>query len=77
MVNHFLNLKPLRGHTDPKLTLKHKGTTGTFLSNIFEGNPDEIKHPEMIRRYLESKNRKPSDDFEEYRSYMLSYINDQ
>jgi hypothetical protein len=74
MVNHFLNLSPLKGHTDPKVTIKPAGTTGTFLSNIFEGNPDEIKHPKMIFRYLESKNWKPSDDFAEYRLSMLSYM---
>lgn len=74
MINHFLNLKPLQGHTDPKVTIEPKGTTGTFLSNIFEGNPDEITHPKLIRRYLESKNWKPSDDYAEYRKAMLSYI---
>jgi hypothetical protein len=74
MINYFLNLNPLQGHTDPKVTIKQKGTTGTFLSNIFEGNPEDIKHPKMIRRYLESKNFKPSDDFAEYRLSMLSYI---
>jgi hypothetical protein len=74
MINHFLKLQPLKGHTDPKVTIEVKGTTGTFLSNIFEGNPEEIMHPEMIRRYLESRNWKPSDDFAEYRMAMLSYI---
>lgn len=74
MINHFLNLNPLQGHTDPKVTIEIKGTTGTFLSNIFEANPEEISHPRMIRRYLESKNLKPSDDFAEYRLAMLSYI---
>ena len=74
MINYFLNLKPLQGHTDPKVTIEPKGTTGTFLSNIFEGNQDEIKHPKLIRRYLESKNWKPSDDYAEYRLAMLSYI---
>ncbi|HUT43714.1 MAG TPA: hypothetical protein VMW95_05195 [Desulfobacterales bacterium] len=74
MINYFLNLKPLQGHTDPAVTIEPKGTTGTFLSNIFEGNPAEIKHPKFIRRYLESKNWKPSDDYSEYRLAMLSYI---
>lgn len=76
MINYFLHLKPLMGHIDPALNLKHPGTTGTFLSNIFEGNPEEIAHPRMIRRYLESKNWKPSDDFAEYRLSMLSFINE-
>jgi hypothetical protein len=73
MVNYFLGLEPLKGHTDPSVNIKVRGTTGTFLSNIFEGNPDEIEHPAVIRRYLESKNWKPSDDYAEYRLYMLSH----
>jgi hypothetical protein len=76
LINHFLNLKPLEGHVDPKVIIEVKGPTGTFLSNIFEGNPDEITHPKMIRRYLESKNWKPSDEYAEYRLAMLSYMNE-
>lgn len=76
LINHFLNLKPLEGHVDPKVTIEAKGTTGTLLTNIFEGNPDEITHPKLIRRYLESKNWKPSDEYAEYRLAMLSYINE-
>jgi hypothetical protein len=74
LVNHFLRLPHLKGHIDPKLTLITPGTTGTLLTNVFEGNPDEINHPMMIRRYLESKNNKPSDDYSEYRLSMLTYI---
>lgn len=74
MINHFLNLKSLQGHIDPKVNIEPKGTTATFLSNIFEGNPEEIMHPKIIRRYLESKNLKPPDDFADYRLSMLSYI---
>jgi len=74
MINYFLKLNPLLGHTDPKVTIRQKGTTGTFLSNIFTGNPEQISHPKMILRYLESKNLKPSDDFAEYRLSMQSYI---
>lgn len=74
MINHFLKLQPLKGHTDPTVNIEAKGTTGTFLSNIFEGNPEEIFHPRMIRRYLESRKWKPSDDFAEYRLAILSYI---
>jgi hypothetical protein len=74
MINHFLNLNPLQGHTDPKVNIETKGVTATFLSNIFEGNPDEIAHPKMIRKYLESKNLKPSDDFAEYRLAMMHFI---
>ena len=74
MINYFLNLEPLKGYTDPAVTIEPKGTTGTFLSNIFEGNPTELDHPKFIRRYLESKNWKPSDDYAEYRLAMLVYM---
>lgn len=74
MVNHFLNLKPLQGHTDPKITMEPKGTTATFLSNIFEGNPDEFPHPQLIKKYLEIKSRTPGDDFADYRSSMMTLI---
>ena len=74
MVNHFLNLNQLQGHIDPKVESEVKGVTGTFLSNIYEGNPDEVEHPQIIRKYLESKNWSPSDDYSEYRLAMLSYL---
>jgi Sulfatase len=74
MVNHFFKLPPLKGHTDPKVNIKPKGTTGTLLTNIFYGNPDEVKHPHFIKRYLESVNWKPSDEYAEYRKAMLNYI---
>ena len=45
MINYFLKLEPLRGCTDPAVTIETKGTTGTFLSNIFDGNPAVIDHP--------------------------------
>lgn len=54
------------------VTIDPIGTTGTFLGNIPEGNPDELGHPQFIRRYLESKKWKPSDNYEEYRLAMLS-----
>lgn len=75
LVDHILGLSPLVGHIDPKVTAEPKGTTGTLLTNIFENNPDGINHPMLIRRYLESKNWKPSDDYAEYRSAMLTLIN--
>lgn len=74
MVNHFLGLPPLRGHTDPAVKIEPKGTTGTFLSNIFAGGPSEIRHPKFIRRYLESKEWKPSNGYGEYREAMISLI---
>jgi len=74
MVNHFLGLKPLQGHMDPAVTVEPKGTTGTFLSNIFTDAPKEVKHPRFIRRYLESRDWKPSNDYGEYRQSMLTLI---
>jgi hypothetical protein len=74
LVNYFLNFKPLKGHTDPEIAIEIKRTTGTFLINIFEGSQDEINHPKMIRRYLDSKNGTPSDDYSEYRLSLLEFI---
>jgi len=44
------------------------------LTNIFEGSSIVIDLPGLIRRYLESKNWKPSDDYAEYRVEMLSLL---
>jgi hypothetical protein len=77
MVDYFLHLKPLRGHTDPAVKVASNGTTGTFLSNIFVGNPTEIKHPQFIRRYLDSGSGKLSNDYAEYRLAMLKYIGER
>jgi hypothetical protein len=74
LVAHVLGLGPLKGHTDPDVSVTPRGTTGTLLTNIFEGNPRELHHPEFIRRYLESVHWQPSDDFAEYRVAMLKYI---
>ena len=74
MVNQFLKLSLLQGHIDKKVTIGERGTTGTLLINIFEDNQEDIVHPRIIRKYLESKNLKPSDDYSEYRMSMLDYI---
>ncbi len=74
MIDYFLKLKPLQGHTDPKVTLKPKGTTGTLLTNIFSGHPRELKHPMLIKKFLESKNWKPSDSYADYRLGMISLL---
>jgi hypothetical protein len=74
MIAHWLGLSPLQGHTDPKVSIVQRGTTGTLLTNIFEGNSIEIEHPKLIRRYLESKDWKPSDDYADYRVAMLSLL---
>ncbi len=49
---HLLKLAPLKGHTDPAVTLTHKGATGTLLTNVFEGTPAELAHPRYIEKYL-------------------------
>lgn len=74
MMVHVLGLSPLKGHTDPNVSVTPRGTTGTLLTNIFEGNPRELHHPQFIRRYLESVQWKPSDEFAEYRVAMLKYM---
>lgn len=74
MIDFFLRLTPLQGHTDPSVSIEPRGTTGTLLTNIFENNPAKLDHPKLIRRYLESRNWKPSDDYAEYRSAMLSLM---
>lgn len=74
LVVNFLKLGPLQGHTDSKVTIPVNGATGTLLTNIFEGNPAEIHHPQWIRRYLESVDWKPSDEFAEYRLAMLKWM---
>ena len=48
--------------------------TATFLSNLFEGAPQTIPHPQYIRRYLVARNFAPPDPYTDYRSYMLSVI---
>jgi hypothetical protein len=74
LIDCLLRLSPLKGHTDPNAPIKPAGTTGTLLLNIFEHNASTLNHPKLVRRYLESKNWHPSDDFAEYRSAMLSLI---
>ena len=74
MVDYLLKLNPLKGHLEPDVKLNHKGTTGTLLTNIFTGNPREIKHPELIKKYLESTNWNPSDEYSEYRIALIKYI---
>ncbi len=74
MMAHVLGLSPLKGHTDPNVSVTPRGTTGTLLTNIFEGNPRELPHPAFIRDYLESVHYRPSDDFAEYRVAMLKYM---
>ncbi|HTR80968.1 MAG TPA: alkaline phosphatase family protein [Bacteroidota bacterium] len=74
LVDRFLNLTPLRGHLDPNVDVVPRGTTGTLLTNIFIGNPRELPHPMLIKRYLESTDWKPSDEYGEYRQAMIQYL---
>jgi hypothetical protein len=74
LIDHFLGLTPLQGHTDPMISFEPRGTTGTLLTDIFEKNWSRLVHPKLIRRYLESRDWHPSDDYAEYRSAMLSLM---
>jgi len=73
---HFLGVRPLRGHIDPAVTLAVKGTTGTVLTNLFQGQPDSLDHPRYVERCLEmgSTCTSSGDDFGPYRQTMLSLI---
>ncbi len=71
LIAHLLRLSPLQGHTDPKISGVPKNVSGTLLTNIFEGNRNDIDHPMLIRKYLEKKNWHPSDDYAEYRNDMI------
>jgi len=72
MVNHFLGLPPLQGHLESDLPPNLRGTTGTFLENIFEGGPDDINHPRPIERFLDAG--MPGDDYVEYRAGMIKLL---
>jgi hypothetical protein len=74
LIDHFLRLTPLQGHTDMTISVDPRGTTATLLTNVFENNPNSLDHPKLIRRYLESKHWHPKDDYAEYRSSMLNLI---
>ncbi len=75
MTVQFLGLPPLMGHTDPAVSLARKGTTGTFLSNIFEGAPRDLAHPKYIERYLQMGTFPNSaDNYAPYRQAMLQII---
>jgi hypothetical protein len=74
LIRYLLNLPPLQGHLDNKVSVEPRGVTGTLLANIFDGNPTELWHPRLVRRYLESRNWKASDDFADYRTAMLGLI---
>jgi hypothetical protein len=70
----FLGLPPLQGHTGA-VNLARKGPTGTVLTNLFQGAPDDLPHPRYVEQYL-NMNTFPAagDDYGAYRSAMLSLI---
>jgi hypothetical protein len=39
-------------HLEESVPSHVRGTTGTFLKNILEGNPVDVEHPRLIEQYL-------------------------
>lgn len=77
LVARFLALGPLRGHTDSQVSISRRETTGTELTNIFEGQPRDVPHPRYIRTFLQSVGWKPADDYAEYRRAMLRLFGEE
>ena len=73
MTNYFLGLPPLKGHLDEKVPPRLRGVTGTFLANILEGGPADIKHPRLIERYLHSGMPR-GDEYVDYRAAMIKLL---
>lgn len=74
MVDYFLHLRPLKGVLDPAVTIAPKAPTGSFLSNIFIGQPKELNHPRYVERFLEAVNQKPKADYVSYRNAILPIL---
>ncbi|MEO8212887.1 MAG: alkaline phosphatase family protein, partial [Myxococcales bacterium] len=72
----FFGWPPLRGHLDPAVNIPVKGTTGTVLSNLFLGAPDELAHPRYVEECLAlgAACTSTGDDFGPYRQSMLGLI---
>jgi len=73
MTNHFFGLPPLKGHLEESVPANLRGPTGTFLANIFEGGPSDIKHPRLLERYLAS-GPPARDRYEDYRAGMMKLL---
>jgi hypothetical protein len=73
-VNHLFGLPPLQGHTDPNVDLPTPGATGTLLSNLFEGEPDDLPHPRYIEQYLAKGTFAQNEGYADYRTGMLDLI---
>ncbi|MGD9202794.1 MAG: alkaline phosphatase family protein [Chitinispirillia bacterium] len=71
---HLLGLRPLKGHTDPKVTVSPKGTTGTLLLNIFEDGSKSFTHPRYIEKYLKSTGMKPSRAYKDYHNGIIPFL---
>jgi hypothetical protein len=73
MTNHFFGLPPLKGHLEESVPANLRAPTGTFLANIFEGAPRDIKHPRLLERYLAS-GPPARDVYEDYRAGMIKLL---
>src|SRR6185436_5400256 len=70
----FLGLRPLQGHTGAT-SLARRGPTGTVLTNLFAGAPDELAPPRYVEQYLKMNTFSGSgDDYGAYRSAMLNLL---
>jgi hypothetical protein len=75
MTNHFMGLSALKGYTSKVESLNNLKTTGIFLDNIFERNPNTQEHPQWIKKYLDNNDQSPPNDYLHYRKGMLKFIN--
>jgi hypothetical protein len=73
MAAHFLGIERPRGYAS-SVDVNPRTPTATFLSNLFEGAPESISHPQYIKRYLVARNFAPPDPYTDYREFMLSVI---
>jgi hypothetical protein len=73
MTNYFLGQPPLQGHLDEKVPANLRGVTGTFLANILEGGPADVKHPRLLERYLKSGMPR-GDAYVDYRAAMIKLL---
>jgi arylsulfatase A-like enzyme len=71
---HWLGLT-LKGHTSASVPVAKKGPTGTLLTNLVAGMPDEIAHPRYVEQYLKM-NTFPgtADMYPAYRAAMLELL---
>ena len=75
MTTHLLKLPDLKGHTDPGVTLTHKEPTGTLLTNIFEGESEDVQHPRYVEKYLNTGTyMSGGTEYADYRAGMLKLL---